>query len=1061
MPPIPEHQIIPNTVVRHSRQPGKVGILTGMKMKTIILMAEVSWGTETSYESADVLELFNVNEDKGFENLVRKKLFERIDSLRSLVTFEKLSGSLSNVIYSMQTAEIDFYAHQFIPVLKFVNAPLGRLLIADEVGLGKTIEAGLIWTECRARYQARRLLVICPPTLVPKWIRELRERFAIEAEFTDAKGLEDHFKRFKQKGPSHSFTLVTSYPSIRPYKKERTLLQPWLTFHGTDVQFQGGDDTKGWNAKTNFYRSLLEWDGPNPFFDLTVFDEAHLMKNTATANHMVGDVISSSSQAVLALSATPLTTKTRDLYALLKLVDPDLFRDESTFNDLSKRNIPAVRLTSELSKAKIDRDRCLSLIEQIPGSAARTNLEERLRESPDLDALPEDEKVELLGKAGRLNELAAFLTRTRKVEIKEHKATREPVTLDVRLKKQELALYNGMIKLIRKGVRERGEYLSLFHLIAPALSMTSCLPVMAQKLRSGESRWGDIEDLASLDSAYSDGSDESDFIGENHDTLLDDISWMPDYDFEANDTKYLKLRDELLRRNPHEKVIIFAFFKDTLRYLQRRLEADGMNCIYVSGDIKDRDERYKMLNSFEEPKNRILLCSEVAAEGVDLQFCRVLVNYDLPWNPMRVEQRIGRIDRIGQQANSIVIINFHVHGTIDGTIFSQLYDKIGIFHDNIGDLEGIMGGHISKLTSELLANELTPEQQEEKVRLMEQAIARERTVIAAIDQEADSLLGLRSYLQDSVTKGQSLGRYIKPAEVRLFADEFFAETYVANDSCTLNWDSPAEGCLTLGFSFAALSDFEDFLTRQSYPWPKGFKRDARSVSLTFDPAVHERLKRKHRGLVLVSHIHPFVGWITSAFHNHKKEWHPASGITVRTKVVTPGVYLYVIMRIAIKHSALSKSELLFRVIRLQNDEMISLNTSETLLNQAIEEGVSWVPAEGFPIASDQLDEILHRLSVDCGSIHETFNEELELRINTKRSQIESHFNRQIATQQKRLHSLETSGRARPQDIQGTRTRIRNLEIRLEEERERLNADEDITPNFKRIACGLIKATKLS
>jgi superfamily II DNA or RNA helicase len=1058
MPPITENQIIPHTPVRHSRQPSKVGILTGMKMKTIILMAEVSWGTETAYESVDILELFNANEDKSFENLVRKKLFERIDSLRSLLTFEKLSGSLSNVIYSMQTAEIDFYAHQFIPVLKFVNAPLGRLLIADEVGLGKTIEAGLIWTECRARYQARRLLVICPPTLVPKWIRELRERFAIEAEFADAKGLEDHFKRFQKKGPSHSFALVASYPSIRPRRRERELLQPWLTFHGTDVQFAGKDDGKDWNAKTLFYRSLLEWDGANPFLDLAIFDEAHLMKNTATANHLVGDVISSSSQAVLALSATPLTTKTRDLFALLKLVDPDLFRDEATFNDLSKRNVPAVRLVSELSKAKINKEYCLNLLDQIPDSAVRDNLEERIRACDDLDRMPEEEKVELLGKAGRLNELASFLTRTRKVEIKEHKATREPVTLDVRLNKQELALYNGMISLIRSRVRERGEYLSLFHLIAPALSMTSCLPVMAQKMRSGESRWGDMEDLASLESAYSDSGEESDFIGENQDVLTDDFSWIPNYDFEANDTKYLKLRDELLRRSPDEKVIIFAFFKDTLRYLQRRLEADGIKCLYVSGDIKDRDERYKVLNSFEDPKNRILLCSEVAAEGVDLQFCRVLVNYDLPWNPMRVEQRIGRIDRIGQQANSIVIINFHVHGTIDGTIFSQLYDKIGIFHDNIGDLEGIMGGHINKLTNELLANDLTPEQQAEKVRLIEQAIARERNVIAEIDEESDSLLGLRSYLQDSVTKGRSLGRFIKPAEVRLFVDEFFAETYVANNSCTLNWDSPAEGCLSLGFSYAAMSDFEDFLARQSNPWPKGFKKDTRTVSLTFDPAVHERLKRKHSGLVLASHIHPFVAWITSTFTNSKKKWHPASGISVRSNAVISGVYLFAIMRITIEHSVLSKSELLFRAIHVENENLVPPNASEVLLNQSVEEGSSWVPAEGFPEASDQLEELLHHLSSDCGAIQETFEEELELRINTKRSQIESHLNRQIETQRKRLFNLETSGRARPQDIQGTRTRIRNLEIRLEEERERLNADEDVIPSIKRIACGLIKVT---
>ena len=96
--------------------------------------------------------------------------------------------------------------------------------------------------------------------------------------------------------------------------------------------------------------SLLEWDD-EPFIDLAVFDEAHLMKNTATANHLVGDVIATASQAVLALSATPLTTKTRDLYALLRLVDPDMFREEVTFDDLRRRNLPAVRLVRELSRS--------------------------------------------------------------------------------------------------------------------------------------------------------------------------------------------------------------------------------------------------------------------------------------------------------------------------------------------------------------------------------------------------------------------------------------------------------------------------------------------------------------------------------------------------------------------------------------------------------------------------------------------------------------------------------------------------------------------------------------
>jgi len=227
--PLTQIDIKTGLVVRHSHQPARVGILTGQIMSTVVLMAEVKWANQTLFEAAAALEPFNVEEDLSFESLVRNRRYERIESLCSLMTHEKLSGSsLSNVIYSMRTAEIQFFAHQFVPVLKFVNSPLSRLLIADEVGLGKTIEAGLIWTECRARYQARRLLVICPPSLVPKWIRELQDRFAIEAEYADAGTLQEKLKKFKQQGPSQSFALVSSYDALRPRKSEKKILQPWL-----------------------------------------------------------------------------------------------------------------------------------------------------------------------------------------------------------------------------------------------------------------------------------------------------------------------------------------------------------------------------------------------------------------------------------------------------------------------------------------------------------------------------------------------------------------------------------------------------------------------------------------------------------------------------------------------------------------------------------------------------------------------------------------------------------------------------------------------------------------
>ena len=130
-------------------------------------------------------------------------------------------------------------------------------------------------------------------------------------------------------------------------------------------------------------------------------------------------------------------------------------------------------------------------------------------------------------------------------------------------------------------------------------------------------------------------------------------------DYETGDSKYRVFRDHLVSNVSGEKIIVFAFFKDTVGYLARRLTSDGLKCQVLTGNIMDMDERRQILEDFENrPEIQILLCSEIAAEGIDLQFCRTIVNYDLPWNPMRVEQRIGRVDRIGQTAKSINIINF-------------------------------------------------------------------------------------------------------------------------------------------------------------------------------------------------------------------------------------------------------------------------------------------------------------------------------------------------------------------------------------------------------------------
>lgn len=136
--------------------------------------------------------------------------------MRRLLTHVRLSGRLANVVYSMETANTEFFAHQFKPVLKFLNSPASGLLIADEVGLGKTIEAGLIWTELRSRYDAQRLLVLCPAVLQAKWKTELYERFGVEAEIADARRTLELLQAVAAEGRSSGFALIGSLQGLRP-----------------------------------------------------------------------------------------------------------------------------------------------------------------------------------------------------------------------------------------------------------------------------------------------------------------------------------------------------------------------------------------------------------------------------------------------------------------------------------------------------------------------------------------------------------------------------------------------------------------------------------------------------------------------------------------------------------------------------------------------------------------------------------------------------------------------------------------------------------------------------
>lgn len=309
-------------------------------------MLEIEFGPgDRTFRPVDYLRPANQGADDSPAGRLRRQEFGRAADLRRLITFEKLKGALHDVIYSMEAAQIDFLPYQFKPVLKFINSPADRLVVADEVGLGKTIESALIWLELQARKQAKRLLVICPTHLLAtKWREELRDKFVIDARLVNFDDLAGEIQELRNTGPSHSFALIATYSGLRPPRDEARHLD------------EAPGETDDLSPKTILCQELRRWDLEFDPFDLVVFDEAHYMRNSATASFQLGESIARAAGAVLCVSATPVNNHSNDLQSLLRLVDDEFFQNKNMFDELLEANRPAVQLANALARVPIDQE---------------------------------------------------------------------------------------------------------------------------------------------------------------------------------------------------------------------------------------------------------------------------------------------------------------------------------------------------------------------------------------------------------------------------------------------------------------------------------------------------------------------------------------------------------------------------------------------------------------------------------------------------------------------------------------------------------------------------------
>lgn len=644
------------------------------------------------------------------------------------LTRTKLNGRFADTVYSYQATRTVFRPYQFKPVLKLLQTGQARILIADEVGLGKTIEAGLIWTELEARHEADRVLIVCPSGLVDKWRDEMQERFGFDLTHLDREELTRYLEQHRD----------GRVPKRKSYVASLETLRTW--------------------------EALEELEDDPPEFDLVVVDEAHSMRNSDTKSYQLGTQLSewTTGSHMVFLTATPINLRQTDLLHLLGILEP---ADFDTIDQLESRLAPNAVLNA-VGRMLTDRNaragdfedalhglRGLAFERAITMRPEFTELREIVRRAP----LAPSDVATARRLIADLNALSTTITRTRRAEVDEHKAIRDAEPgIEIVWTPAESSFYAEYLRWCQRRADIAGTPMYFSMQMPIRLASTSVHIAAREVLQSDPEVWeGD-----------GDNSRGAHWV-EPHPELLTAARRV----LEVPDTKLDRLGQVL--RELHglgRQALLFTWSKATLRYLQKSF-GDRYRIAVLNGDVK-REQRRAIMKDFRGGSYDFLFANRVASEGLDFEFCSAVINYDLPWNPMEVEQRIGRIDRIGQTSEKILIRNFYNAEAIDSRIMFQVLARIDIFQRSIGELEPIIGQHMSVLHA-AMDFRLTPEQQEQQAQQFLTAIEAQRDGLREVAESAAALI-ISSDVEVAGLKDELIatGRYLGQNELAHLLDDW-------------------------------------------------------------------------------------------------------------------------------------------------------------------------------------------------------------------------------------------------------------------------------------------------
>jgi ATP-dependent helicase HepA len=557
--------------------------------------------------------------------------------------------------------------HQIGVVQRVLASPRPRFILADEVGLGKTIEAGMIYSALRLSGLARRVLVVVPSHLTVQWLAEL-------------------FHKFNQ-----LFTLLDA-DRYAASLKEEPALSPWARFPTVIASLE---------MLSRTVEHPQQASDPGAFWDLVIFDEAHHLKSERA--FQAAQAIAGNTWGLLLLTATPMQLDPTEYHRLLTLIDPP--------------NAP----TLAQFEARLARQEELSGVvrELISGSDPRRTAQDLAKRFPaDEELKTLSTREALLAHLSETYSLSEHLIRNRRAivggfaERRLHRYRVEPPAEERQMREAALARVGSAQRL-------RG----------------AALATLVRRLESSPAAFR----------AAMRGSPE----------LASELK-LPSRD--AKLTEFLSVLQCIWSAEPRAKVLVFTEAKETLEWLQQELLKDRIQALIYHGDLAlvDRD---RQVARFRDPDGPLVLIStEVGGEGRNFQFAHHLVNYDLPWSPAVMEQRIGRLDRIGQ-AQAVQIHAFDPVGTISSDVLSLLADAVGVFGETVGGLDALLEEVEPRLTGLAL---FSSTERAEYAGSLRQRVQQTRE---SIRRAYDPLLDLRSF--DRIAVNRLLAR----ARLRLGLEE--------------------------------------------------------------------------------------------------------------------------------------------------------------------------------------------------------------------------------------------------------------------------------------------------